>query len=88
MLAEVAVAWNDVPYLRAKTKELNGMLAAQAAAHGVGFVDLYGPSIGKDACAGSSVRWVEPLVPQNRGAPFHPNDRGHVGMAAVIRAVL
>jgi lysophospholipase L1-like esterase len=84
----LAVAWKDVPYLRAKTKELNGMIAAQAAAHGAQFVDLYGPSIGKDACASSSVRWVEPLIPANWGAPFHPNDRGHRGMATVIRAAL
>jgi hypothetical protein len=82
------MAWADVPYLRAKTKELNGMIAAQAAAHGAQFVDLYGPSIGKDACASSSVRWVEPLIPANWGAPFHPNDRGHRGMATVIRAAL
>ena len=46
------------------------------------------PAIGRDACRSSSTRWVEPLVPANAAAPFHPNARGEAGIAAVVaRAV-
>jgi hypothetical protein len=38
-----------VPYVRAKQKELNAMLAAQAAANGAGLIDWYTASIGHDA---------------------------------------
>jgi lysophospholipase L1-like esterase len=82
------IGWNDVPYLRAKHQELNAMLAAQAAAHGATYVDVYTPSIGRDACRSSSVRWVEPIIPSNAAAPVHPNARGMAGMAGVIQAAL
>ena len=41
-------------------------------------------SIGRDACKSSSTRWVEPLVPANAAAPFHPNARGEAGIATVV----
>jgi lysophospholipase L1-like esterase len=82
------IAFDDVSYLRAKEKELNAMLAAQAAAHGATFVDTYTPSIGRDVCASSSVRWVEPIIPANAAAPVHPNARGMAGMAAAVIARL
>jgi hypothetical protein len=82
------IAWNDVPYLRSKEKQLNSMLATQAAAHGASYVDVYTPSIGHDTCQSSSVRWVEPIVPTNAAAPVHPNARGERGMAnAVVAAI-
>jgi lysophospholipase L1-like esterase len=84
----VPLAWNDVPWLRAKALELNAMLATQAAGHNATYVDVYTPSIGRDACASSSVRWVEPLVPANAAAPLHPNLRGMQGMAAAVTARL
>ncbi len=46
---QVPIAYSDVPYLRAKEKQLNAMLAQQAAAHGAVLVDDYTASIGKDA---------------------------------------
>jgi hypothetical protein len=82
------IGWNDVAYLRATEKGLNAMLAAQAAANGAVYVDTYGPSIGRDACRSSGIRWVEPLVPANPAAPVHPNARGMDGMAAVVRAAI
>ena len=39
----------DVPYVRAKEKELNAMIAAQAAANGAQLLDWYTASIGHDA---------------------------------------
>jgi lysophospholipase L1-like esterase len=70
---QIPVAWADVPYLRAKEKELNQMLADQAAANNASLLDTYSLGIGHDACQPPALRWVEPLVPVNAAAPFHPN---------------
>jgi hypothetical protein len=79
------LAPDDVPYLRAKEKELDAMLATQAAASNAVYVDTYTPSIGHDACQLPTVRWVEPLVPVNPAAPVHPNAAGMAGMAQAVR---
>lgn len=85
---QMPIGFGDVPYLRAKQKELNAMLATQAAANGATVVDWYKASIGHDACKGSSTRWVEPVVPSNPAAPIHPNKAGMVGAAnALVAAV-
>ena len=78
------IAPGDVPYLRAKHKELNAMLATQAAAAGATYVDLYGPSVGHDACQLPGTRWVEPLVPLAPAAHVHPNALGMQRMAVVV----
>jgi lysophospholipase L1-like esterase len=78
----------DVPYLRAKEKELNAMLQTQAAANGATFVDTYTPSIGHDACQLPTVRWIEPVIPVNPAAPIHPNAAGMAGMAQSVIAVM
>ena len=88
----VPFAFQDVPYLRAKEKQLNAMLAQQVAAAAgptfdVRLVDDYTASIGHDACKSATVRWVEPLVPANAAAPFHPNARGEGGVATAVEAV-
>jgi GDSL-like lipase/acylhydrolase family protein len=83
---QVPLAYADVPYLRAKQKALNAMLQTAAAGNGAIYVDDYTASIGKDACRSSGTRWVEPLVPQNAAAPFHPNARGEAGVAVVVTA--
>jgi hypothetical protein len=80
----VPFAWADVPYLRGVEKALNAMLAEQAATNGAQIVDDYTASIGHDACKSTSTKWVEPLIPTNAAAPFHPNARGEAGVAAVI----
>jgi lysophospholipase L1-like esterase len=76
----------DVAWLRSKHEELNAMLAAQAGANGAFVVDVYSASRGRDACAGSGTRWVEPYVPGNLAAPLHPNLRGMQAMAALVVA--
>jgi lysophospholipase L1-like esterase len=76
----------DVRWLREKHVQLNGMLARQAAANGATIVDVYTASVGRDACAGSGTRWVEPYVPGNAAAPLHPNLRGMQAMAAMVVA--
>jgi len=84
---QMPLGFGDVPYLRAKQKELNAMLTTQAAANGATLVNWYNASIGHDACKGSSTRWVEPLVPTNPAAPVHPNLAGMTGAAAILGPV-
>jgi GDSL-like lipase/acylhydrolase family protein len=84
---QMPLGFGDVPYLRAKEKELNSMLATQAAANGATLVNWYNASIGHDACKGASTRWVEPLVPTNPAAPVHPNLAGMTGAAAILGPV-
>jgi GDSL-like lipase/acylhydrolase family protein len=81
---QVPIAFSDVAYLRGVEKNLNAMLAQQATANGARIVDDYTASIGRDACKSPTTRWVEPLVPANLAAPFHPNARGEAGIAAVV----
>jgi lysophospholipase L1-like esterase len=85
---QVPIGFTDVPYLRSVEKNLNAMLATQAAANGARIVDDYTASIGRDACKSASTRWVEPLVPGNAAAPFHPNARGEAGIAAVVASAV
>jgi hypothetical protein len=81
---QMPIGFGDVPYLRSKEKELNAMLATQAAANSATVVNWYNASIGHDACKGSSTRWVEPVVPTNPAAPIHPNLAGMTGAAAIL----
>jgi GDSL-like Lipase/Acylhydrolase family len=78
---QMPIGFGDVPYLRSKERELNAMLATQAAANEATLVNWYNASIGHDACKGSSTRWVEPVIPANPAAPIHPNERGMHGAA-------
>jgi lysophospholipase L1-like esterase len=78
----------DVAYLRGVEKALNAMLADQAAAAGVEFVDTYTPSIGHDVCQLPGTKWIEGLVPTAPAAPVHPNALGMAGMGAVVADVL
>jgi lysophospholipase L1-like esterase len=83
---QVAIAWEDVPYLRATHEALNKMLRQQAGLNTATYVDSYAASVGRDACRSTSVRWVEPSVPINLAAPLHPNARGMRGVAAAVLA--
>jgi len=81
---QLPFATADVPYLRAKEQQLNGMLAQEAAANGATFVDDYASSVGHDACEAPCLRWVEPVVPSSAAAPLHPNAAGMAGAAAAV----
>jgi lysophospholipase L1-like esterase len=83
---QMPVAWDDVPYLRAKQKELNQMLADQAAANGARLLDAYTLGIGHDACQPPVLRWVEPAAPVNAAAPFHPNLGGMMAESQLLVA--
>jgi lysophospholipase L1-like esterase len=78
------VSDGDVPWLRSKEKELNAMLASEAAANGAELIDWYGASIGHDACQPPGIKWVEALVPLNAAAPVHPNLLGMIGATHLI----
>ena len=78
----------DVAFLYQEQRTLNTTLRQRAEAAGVGYVDTYTPSVGRDACAASATRWVEPWIPHSPAAPLHPNERGERGMAdAVLHAI-
>jgi hypothetical protein len=81
---QVPVTPDDVTYLRAKQKELNAMLATQAAGNGATLVDAYSAGIGHDACQLPLVRWVEPAAPTSPAAPLHPNLLGMEGTAKAL----
>jgi lysophospholipase L1-like esterase len=83
---QMPIARKDVPYLRAKQEELNGMLAQEAAANGAKLVDVYAASVSRDACQLPGIRWVEPVVPVNAAAPLHPNILGMKAMADLVVA--
>jgi lysophospholipase L1-like esterase len=85
---QMPITDGDVPYVRAKEKELNAMIAAQAAANGAEVLDWYTASIGKDACQPPILRWVEPVVPVNAAAPVHPNLEGMLGASELLTAAL
>ncbi|MFD8430345.1 SGNH/GDSL hydrolase family protein [Streptomyces coelicoflavus] len=83
----IPLATGDFAWLRDKTKQLNAMLAQQAATHGATFIDTYGPSVGHDACKPAGVRWLEPAGSET-GAGLHPNAAGHRSTAATIVTAL
>lgn len=85
---EVTVARGDVPYLRGIENQLNAMLAATAAAHGVTFVGTYAASVGHDACQRPGTKWVEGLIPTSLAVPLHPNALGEQAMAREIEQAL
>ncbi|MFC4508224.1 MULTISPECIES: SGNH/GDSL hydrolase family protein [Streptomyces] len=86
--AEMGLTGGDITYLHEKEQQLNTMLRARAGKAGVGYVDTYSPSVGRDACADRQVRWVEPLVPLAPAASVHPNERGEQGMADAVLKTL
>jgi len=79
---------SDVPFLRGIQKELNQMLADQAAANGATYVDAYTAGIGHDACQLPGIRWVEPAIFIPLAAPVHPNIQGMQGVANEVVAAL
>lgn len=84
----VPIIKKDANYIRATLQYFNQMLAEQAAGAGVGFIDLQTPSVGHDPCASSGTRWIEPYVPANPAAPFHPNARGMRGFSVAVTAAV
>jgi lysophospholipase L1-like esterase len=84
----VPITDGDIGYLRGIELRLNAMLAADAKAAGVTFVDTYTPTIGHDFCQRERVRDVEGLLPGSLVLPFHPNAGGQAAIAAAVLSAL
>ena len=78
----------DMPYAVAKFKEMNAMEAAQAAANGASYIDIYTSSIGHDACQIPTVAWVNGLVLVPPSFPAHPNQLGLANAGRVVAAAI
>jgi hypothetical protein len=78
----------DMPYLVAKFKEMNAMLAAQAAANDATYIDVYTSSIGHDACQLPTVAWVNGLVVVPPSFPAHPNQLSLANSGRVVAAAI
>jgi len=84
----VPLTTGDTAYLNNVEKELNAMLAKEAAANGAVYVDTYTPGIGHDACKSLSTRWVEPVLPESDAFSVHPNERGMAAEAGVLESAM
>jgi lysophospholipase L1-like esterase len=84
----VPITDGDVAYLRGIETRMNAMLAADAKAAGVMYVNTFTATIGHDFCAPESSRDVEGLIPGSAALPFHPNARGQAAIAAAVLKVL
>lgn len=85
---QMPVASGDVPYLRDLQATLNDAVRRAAAATGATYVDFSTASNGHDACQGSGVRWIEPVVAGTNPVIVHPNASGEAQMAARTMTVL
>jgi lysophospholipase L1-like esterase len=77
----VPVATGDVPYLRSLQSTLNDAVRRAASVTGATYVDLDGPSEGRDACKPIGTRWVEPVVGGTNPVILHPNAQGEQALA-------
>ena len=84
----VPILQADMPYLVAKFKQMNAMLASEAAAHRSTYIDIYTPSIGHDACQLPAFAWVNGLVVVPPSFPAHPNQLGLARSARVVAAAI
>ena len=84
----VPITDGDIGYLRGIELQLNAMLAADAKAARVTFVNTYTPTIGHDFCQPERIRDVEGLLPGSLALPFHPNARGQAAIAAAVLAAI
>lgn len=84
----VPLTTGDTAYLNNVEKELDSMLASEAAANGAVFLDTYTPSIGHDACKSASTRWVEPVLPESDAFSVHPNEKGMAEEAGLLESAM
>ncbi len=84
----VPLTTGDTAYLNGVEKELNAMLAKEAAANGDAYVDTYTPSIGHDACKSLGTRWVEPVLPESDAFSVHPNEHGMEADAGFLESAM
>lgn len=78
----------DVAWVRAKNKELNAMLAAQAKKGHALYADWYTPTIGHDMCQIPTKAWTNAVVVVPLSYPAHPNLFGERAAAHAVVHVL
>ena len=78
----------DLPWVVARYKEMNAMLAREAAAHDATYVDVYTPSIGHDACQLPTQAWLNAAVLVPPSFPAHPNQLGEIETSRVVTAAV
>ena len=78
----------DVTYLRDTELDLDHTLATVARAHRTTYVDTYTATESHNACQPEAVRWIEPVLPDAKAAPVHPNAAGQQAMARLLTAAL
>ncbi|MCP2341770.1 SGNH/GDSL hydrolase family protein [Actinomadura rupiterrae] len=78
----------DADWLQGSVARMNGVIARQAAAHGMAYIDLVTPSAGHDACQAPAAKWLEGYVPTSAAAPLHPNRTGEENYARIIAGQL
>ena len=84
----VPILQADMPYLVAKFKEMNAMLATMAAEHGATYVDIYTSSIGHDACQLPPNAWVNGIVTVPVSLFAHPNELSFRHSAPLIASAI
>jgi lysophospholipase L1-like esterase len=84
----VPILPEDMPYLVAKFKEMNAMLAEQAAANGATYVDIYTSSIGHDVCQLPPTAWVNGIVVVPPSLIAHPNVFSFRNSAPIVAAAI
>ncbi|MEJ7844574.1 MAG: SGNH/GDSL hydrolase family protein [Acidimicrobiales bacterium] len=84
----VPILAEDMGYLVAKFKEMNAMLAEQAATNGATYVDIYTSSIGHDVCQLPGEAWVNAIVLVPPSLIAHPNALSFQNSAPVVAAAI
>ena len=84
--ATMPIAAGDVPYVNGIEQTLNAAVKRAALESGATYVDMWAPSLGRDACQLPWVRWVEPAVSSLNFVPIHPNAAGERAYADQIMA--
>lgn len=87
-VAKTRITSDGMAYVDKQIRRLNSVLKRAAYYAGAEFVDVYGPSVGHDACSGPNVRWVEPVDAKFHAEPFHPNPLGQSRVAELVVAKL
>ncbi|AXB47727.1 SGNH/GDSL hydrolase family protein [Amycolatopsis albispora] len=74
----------DYAWLAGLEEALNGAISNAAAATESSYVDVYGPSLGHDACAQGGAAWINGDQHREDAARYHPMRTGMEGVAGVI----
>ncbi len=79
----------DYAYLYSIEEALNTAVAHAAAATGAAYVDTFGPSTGRDACAPDGQAWIQGKdINVLRALNYHPRYEGQAGVASLTYKTL